>query len=142
MSSPLMRYLRCGRTLVLQSRFFYQLAIPAGRRLPLSPYVYSHRRILKSASKAFTNYSTSGGSGKETCKMECACADAQRDRVQLGAVEARMRIVFTCKVCKTRSSHTMSKVAYAEGVVVIRCPGCENMHLIADNLGWFNEDKR
>lgn len=35
----------------------------------------------------------------------------------------------------------MSKKSYQEGVVLIRCDGCDNLHLIADNLGWF-EDKK
>ena len=25
-------------------------------------------------------------------------------------------------------------------MVLIRCDGCDNLHLIADNLGWFEND--
>lgn len=31
------------------------------------------------------------------------------------------------------------QVAYNEGVVIVRCPGCDNLHLIADRLDWFQE---
>jgi len=35
----------------------------------------------------------------------------------------------------------MSKKSYEKGVVLIRCDGCDNLHLIADNLGWFRDSK-
>ena len=35
----------------------------------------------------------------------------------------------------------MSKKSYEKGVVLIRCDGCDNLHLIADNLGWFRDEK-
>lgn len=51
----------------------------------------------------------------------------------------KMFIAFTCKKCGTRNSKTMSKIAYERGVVIIRCEGCNNNHLIADNLGWIQK---
>jgi len=52
-----------------------------------------------------------------------------------------MSIIFTCNVCKTRQAKSMSKKSYEKGVVLIRCDGCDNLHLIADNLGWFRDEK-
>lgn len=57
------------------------------------------------------------------------------------AASERMVIGFTCKVCNQRTHRTMSKTAYTRGVVLIECPGCNNRHLIADNLGWFDRGK-
>jgi protein import protein ZIM17 len=52
-----------------------------------------------------------------------------------------MYVMFTCTVCDTRSIKGFSRQSYEEGVVLARCPGCKNLHLIADNLRYF-ADKR
>lgn len=52
-----------------------------------------------------------------------------------------LALVFTCNKCDTRAARMFSHHAYTQGVVIIQCPGCQNYHLIADHLGWFQEGK-
>ena len=49
-------------------------------------------------------------------------------------------MAYTCNVCQAKQARTFSKYAYKKGVVLIRCEGCDSLHLIADNLGWFRDD--
>jgi hypothetical protein len=54
----------------------------------------------------------------------------------------KMLISFTCKVCQQRSHKSFSKQSYEKGVVIIKCDGCSNNHLIADNLGFTDSMKK
>jgi len=51
----------------------------------------------------------------------------------------KMIIMFTCTVCDTRSARKISKQAYSEGIVMVRCDCCKNRHLIADRMGVFED---
>ena len=51
----------------------------------------------------------------------------------------KLAIVFTCTVCDTRSAKKFTEHAYNHGVVMVRCPGCQNYHLVADRLGFFGD---
>lgn len=56
--------------------------------------------------------------------------DSRLEREQVPSYE----LTFTCNVCKTRSSHRLSKQGYHKGTVLIGCPQCKNRHLISDHL--------
>ena len=56
-------------------------------------------------------------------------------------IEPMMAIISTCKVCETRSYKQFTKDSYENGVVLIQCPSCKNLHLVADNLDWFQSGK-
>lgn len=51
----------------------------------------------------------------------------------------KMVMMYTCKICDTRSAKKISKGSYEKGVVVVRCAQCSSMHLIADHLGVFED---
>ncbi|KAI9926924.1 hypothetical protein ASPWEDRAFT_177060 [Aspergillus wentii DTO 134E9] len=55
--------------------------------------------------------------------------------------EPAYQITFTCKPCGNRSSHRMSKHGYHRGTVLIRCPSCDNRHVISDHLNIFFDKK-
>jgi hypothetical protein len=61
--------------------------------------------------------------------------------LNIGRIQPKLELHYTCGVCELRSTKQFSRVAYEKGVVIIRCGGCESLHLISDNLGWFGDEK-
>uniref|UniRef100_A0A0K8U338 DNL-type zinc finger protein n=1 Tax=Bactrocera latifrons TaxID=174628 RepID=A0A0K8U338_BACLA len=57
----------------------------------------------------------------------------------VGYIKKNINLIYTCKICQTRNSNIISDVSYRKGVVIVRCGGCSNNHLIADNLNWFTD---
>lgn len=52
-----------------------------------------------------------------------------------------MIAMFTCKVCETRSARKISKIAFHHGSVLVRCPGCKNLHVLSDHQGFFDDNE-
>eukprot|EP00833_Pecoramyces_ruminatium_P014898 jgi/Orpsp1_1/1188930/evm.model.d7180000068297.1 len=65
-------------------------------------------------------------------------APNNNDKNKLKIDSEKFLIGFTCKKCNNRSYKFISKKSYYEGVVIIRCDKCKNLHLIADHLGWYD----
>lgn len=86
----------------------------------------------EAASSSVKAVSSSVNSSEDTFKHKVISALKISTRHDLA-------MVFTCKVCETRNMKTASRESYEKGVVVARCGGCNNLHLIADRLGWFGE---
>ncbi|KAF9888065.1 hypothetical protein FE257_009330 [Aspergillus nanangensis] len=86
----------------------------------------------------------SGASNPLTDRTPNAATDAENEEKnrQRREQEPAYQITFTCKPCGNRSSHRMSKHGYHRGTVLIRCPSCENRHVISDHLKIFYNEKK
>lgn len=77
--------------------------------------------------------------GKSKSSAPVITGDKKLEGVPLWKMEGKLHLLYTCKVCSTRNTKYISKQAYERGVVIVRCDGCSNNHLIADNLKWFTD---
>lgn len=98
---------------------------------PSSGNSYFGRRLLKPA--AATSFPTIAAPSRNVATLGTALGESP------SKYEGKFQLMYTCKKCNTRSSKFITKLAYYKGVVIVNCDGCENRHLIADNLKWFSD---
>jgi len=100
---------------------------------PISIWKFAWNSNNSSLSKPPNNY--------EPYNWFSSTNSEDQDAQKLGKAATKKMAIFTCKICDTRSARTFSMESYTKGVVIVTCFGCKNRHVIADNLGWFGDDK-
>ncbi|KAJ1504136.1 hypothetical protein HMI54_007384 [Coelomomyces lativittatus] len=102
------------------SSFFHVKSQKPFNYLCLAP----HRRFFSSSSSSSSVELLDTSS--DTCVSSSSSSSSSSKKVLLA---------FTCTVCTTRLTKSISHHSYTKGVVLVRCSGCHNLHLIADHLG-------
>lgn len=73
---------------------------------------------------------TGAETGAETHLPAQHSADPGRSQYDRPSYE----LTFTCKPCGHRSTHVISKQAYHHGTTLVKCPDCNERHVISDHL--------
>lgn len=60
-----------------------------------------------------------------------------KNETPIGKIEGKIFAQFTCNVCQSKVQKTFSKASYEHGVVLIRCDGCKNLHLVRNIICYF-----
>lgn len=112
---------------------------PSARLIP-SAQIPTLRRHWSHSTDSKQQRQTKGEETEQT--NQSAPATKPSSSQELARLVAhRMQITYTCNVCDLRSTKHFYKKSYQKGIVLIRCDGCKNLHLVADNLGWLGPDK-
>jgi hypothetical protein len=92
---------------------------------------------VATVANAEIEFGADGGRAAEAAAPGAASSpgDGEPDR-------RKLFLQFTCGPCDTTVQKMVTRHSYERGVVIVRCDGCENLHLIADHLGWFEDESR
>lgn len=127
-------------------RFFRQLVRLSESSSLYHEHLRERRNFVSTPTRMFQQslVREDGSKGKNGEDVLGEVSDEDKERLlNLVGVEHgddKLAILFTCNVCETRSGKKISRQAYDNGVVIARCPGCDNLHLIADRLDYFGDD--
>ncbi|KAF7587932.1 hypothetical protein BBP40_006498 [Aspergillus hancockii] len=121
-----------------KSRAFSQLSNRTARLSPTLTWV-----SVRTSAPTYTIRNNSSSAKPLTDQAADAARNAENEEQnrKRREQEPAYQITFTCKPCGNRSSHRLSKQGYHRGTVLIRCPSCENRHVISDHLNIFYDKK-
>ena len=103
--------------------FMFSSAPPPAK--PISDADQDNEKSQESSTKTYGDYSFTEDEIKGTTRGQ----------------DGLLLMAYTCGKCEQKQARTFSRHSYEQGVVLIRCESCDSLHLIADNLGWFEDDK-
>ncbi|KAL4955544.1 DNL zinc finger-domain-containing protein [Aspergillus filifer] len=123
-------------------RFYSQLSRqrPSLQALNTKPRITIPQNTTRCNSSDASNENRPSPLTDRPSNPDTDAANAEQNRTRREK-EPAYQLTFTCKPCGERSTHRISKHGYHRGTVLIRCPGCENRHVISDNLKIFFEHK-
>ena len=83
------------------------------------------------------------GQVREAATIEIAADDvtqAKDDAATTTSVATQrvLQMLYTCNQCDTKNAAKFSASSYETGSIVVRCEGCQSLHLLVDHLKFFD----